>query len=291
MSWLGKAAGVEDKKQTHKETPASSVGQASKPVPTPPPQVEKKEEAPVEKESLFTSIRKQKKKRGMKLGVFGFPGAGKTSIGMSFPEPVFIIDTEMGSAPLEKNYPDKDIRVVEIYETNNDTLEKDDVACFDKIVEAVNELYENPIEGGTIVIDSATDIWKFCQSHAKVKHFKIKAMDRLKQQWDWGFITNQHNQLVTKLLTMPMNVVFCIRGQEEQDGPGSKTGRVLPKCQKDLPFYVDMLIEAKCNKKKSGPVYYGTIEKSRQNGSIVGQDMVDITYDKLIELTEGKKDE
>ena len=155
--------------------------------------------------SPFASIGKETSKRGLNVGIYGKGGTGKTEFIFSCPQPLFIIDTEMGSMPLHHQHPDVKVEINEIWEKSNDEImERDDVKCFERIRESIDWLYQDPIEGGTIAIDSATDLWSMCQSYAKVKLFKIKPEDRMKFQFDWGKVNNLYKQILTKLLTMPL---------------------------------------------------------------------------------------
>jgi len=253
----------------------------SKPATNEPKEVAKKVSNP------FISVENNKGKRGLKVAVFGKSGTGKTRLGYTFPEPVYFIDTEMGATPIANDFKDKQIFITEIWEKSDDeVMERDEVACFEKIKEAIEYLYKNPPQQGTIVIDSATDLWSMCQSYCKVKLFKLSPTDRLKYQFDWGKITNVYKQLITKLLTMPCNVLLCGRSKEIYDGP-NPTGDYGAHLQKDTEYFVDVLIQMKKLFSKTNPKFLSQIEKCRMNGRIMGKEIENLTYEKLKELIEG----
>ena len=152
--------------------------------------VTEKEEPKTEIE--FKSLGDAQSKRGLKIGLYGDFATGKTHFGLTTPEPIFIIDTEMGTAPLAHSFEGKDVRVL-------DVAEKDGTKSYQKIIEAI-EYISKQEKVGTVIVDSITDVWEFCQEYAKVNIFKIKPEDRLKQQWDWGTINKCYMKILMNLL-------------------------------------------------------------------------------------------
>ncbi len=69
---------------------------------------------PVEIE--FKSLSEVEKKRGLKVGIYGDFATGKTHFALTAPEPIFIIDTEMGASPLAYQFKEKDIKVLDVAE-------------------------------------------------------------------------------------------------------------------------------------------------------------------------------
>ena len=108
----------------------------------------------------FINIKENQGKRGLKVGIYGRGGSGKTAFIFSCPQPVFVVDTEMGATPLHMQHPNVNANITEIWEKaeGKDLMERDDARCFEPIMEAVDWLYHNP-QQGTLAIDSATDLW------------------------------------------------------------------------------------------------------------------------------------
>jgi len=100
-------------------------------------------------------------KTGLKVLIFGEPEVGKTHFALTFPEPIFVIDTEFGVAPLLSKEPfkNKDIRVFEACQLDVDTVEVDPIKSIEAVEQAITALQR--VDKGTIVIDSATDIWQW----------------------------------------------------------------------------------------------------------------------------------
>jgi len=234
-------------------------------------------------ENPFRSINEIERKRGIKLGIYGDYGTGKTHFALTAKEPVFVIDTEHGAAPLAHQFKGKDIKVVQIFKPNSTTaLERDDVESFVSVKQTVDWLYNNPPEGGTIVIDSATDIWKMCQVYSKVTIFRLSPFDRLRAQFDWGTINNLYQQLIMKLLAIPANLILTARAQEVYLGP-NPTGTYNPHWQKTTSFYVDTVLFNKKRVVKGETEFDTTIEKCRFTKDLIGKHYTNLTWDTLYE--------
>lgn len=230
----------------------------------------------------FEDMAEVNKERGLKIGIFGRECVGKTFFAMSAPDPVYIIDTEMGAPPLLKQFPGKNFKYKQIFEPNVETLERDDVKSFETIKMAIDGLYRNPHKGGTIVIDSSTDLWSMCQAWCKVTIFKLSPEDRLKYQFDWGPISSAYLQLIAKLLAMPMNVILTARETEEYQGP-NPTGKMVAHWQKKTAHWVDFTIHNEKVAIKGAPVFRSTIDKSRPFPKLIGKTYDNLTFDKLLE--------
>ena len=225
-------------------------------------------------------------KKYLKLGIYGKPGSGKTRFGFTAPEPIYFIDTELGVDPLIPLFPEKNVKVIRLFaisdKENPGLIERDDVSCFEKYKAAIDYLYKNPeeVRGGTIIIDSATDIWEICQSYVKIKHFKIKTEDRLRAQWDWGLINSVYNQSVVKLLFMPCNVIFTARPKEVFIGP-TATGEYVAKWKSGMEHVVDCVLNVYGRRGKDGPVYGAILDKCRMAGTLLGKDVEGIDFNIL----------
>jgi len=53
-------------------------------------------------EDFFKPVQKVELRRGLKIGIYGEPECGKSYFGMTCPEPVYIIDTELAAVKLAK---------------------------------------------------------------------------------------------------------------------------------------------------------------------------------------------
>jgi hypothetical protein len=243
-------------------------------------QEEKEEKKPI----VFKSLTDADERRGLKVGIYGDYATGKTHFALTAKEPIFIIDTEMGVAPLAHIFKDKDIRIL-------DVAEKDGTKSYEKIVEAV-DLIAHEKEVGTVILDSITDFWDFCQEYAKVSIFKLKPEQRLAQQWDWGVINKLYMTTLMKLIKLPCNLIVTAREAEIYAGAGQPTTQVKPKWQKTTGFWVDFVIHNTKKIDKIGKLAFtGNIEKSRPSSKLMNKSYTNLDFAPLeSELNKVKED-
>ena len=222
----------------------------------------------------FKPLAEAQGKRGLKIGLYGDYATGKSHFALTAPEPIYIIDTEMGVSPLAHMFKGKDIKII-------DVAEEDGSKSYDKFVGAI-EYISKQEKVGTVVVDSITDFWDFCQEYAKVNIFKIKPQDRLAQQWDWGTINKLYLLQLLKLIKMDANVIVTAREAEVYAGAGQPTNMVKPKWQKNTGFWIDIVLHNKKRIDKIGMVSFtSTVEKSRQFGKLMGKTFSNLDYTKL----------
>ena len=233
---------------------------------------EQKEE--VKSSIQFKNLSEVEEKRGLKIGIYGDFATGKTHFALTCPEPIYIIDTENGSAPLAHTFKGKDIKVL-------DVCEADGVKSFEKVREAVDFIITQE-KVGTVVIDSISDLWDFAQEYAKVNVFKLTVLDRLKQQWDWGIINKLYLGILLKLIRLNCNLVVTAREGEVYAGPGQPTNIVKPKWQKLTGFWTDFVLYADKKVDKGNVNFIMTIEKSRQFKDLMGKQFINLNYQNLV---------
>ena len=240
-------------------------------------------------EVSFDKITDVQQKKGLKVGIYGNCNTGKTYFGFTSPKPIYFVDTEMGAGSVGLQFDSENLFVKEVClhkKDESEVLEKDDVKNFEMINQLIKSVADN--KEGTIVIDSGTDLWSFCQSYCKVKHFKIKPDQRLKFQFDWGYINNMYQNLIYRLLKSSLNVVITARSREEYIG-SSPSGIFLAHWQKSTDYYLDVVIQNQKEKTKTGVVFKSEIIKCRPNGKLVGKVFENLTFDKLKEVIENDR--
>lgn len=256
--------------------------------------------------------------KGKDILLFGDSNTGKTYIASTCPAPIFFIDTE-GRADLTKKYyfNNKDIKIFCPLEVRLDFNEQNAVEkainpteSIMKIKKAIAQLGKKAqlgqIKGGTIVVDSMSDIWSWCQEDGKERLAKAGKIDsltfRMKNQFDWGPITQEYlNILISlkKFTEYGINVVITSR---EKSTPPEYVKASEPttfdekiKTQKDTAYYMSTIIHltARQMKTETGAIKkrrFAKIEKLESVSSI--ENLVeDITYDKLMEILDAKRKE
>lgn len=235
----------------------------------------KEQELPKE-EIQFTTLSEAKEKRGLKIGIYGDYATGKTHFGLTAPEPIYILDTELGASPLADKFKGKDIRIL-------DVAEKDGSKSYQKIVDAV-EYISKQEKVGTVILDSISDLWEFSQEYGKVNIFKIKPEQRLAQQWDWGVLNKLYMNVLMKLIKLDCNLIVTSREAEIYAGAGQPTNQVKAKWQKTTGFWVDLVLHNTKKFDKLGKTNFNThIEKCRQSGELMGKSFVSLDFKKLEE--------
>ena len=235
---------------------------------------------PVEIE--FKSLSEVEKKRGLKIGIYGDFATGKTHFALTAPEPIFIIDTEMGASPLAYQFKEKDIKVL-------DVAEKDGSKSYEKVEKAI-EFITKQDKIGTVVIDSVSDLWDYAQEYGKVNVFKIRPQDRLKQQWDWGIINKLYLNLILRLIKLDCNLILTARETEVYARAGEPLGIYKPKWQKNTGFWVDFVLYNSKKIDKTGVVNFNTyVEKSRPVGKLMNKRFLNLNFIKLKEEIEKLK--
>ncbi len=255
--------------------------------------VKEEDQKPKVVKNPFKSAKDISAKRGLKIGIYGKPGTGKTHFSFTAPGPIYTIDTEFGTESVSKGFPNKDIQITEVYAPGTDEIwERDDVESFKQAKQALDYVYKNAQGSGTIVFDNITDIWNWCQSYVKVVLFKIPPQDRLKYQFDWGKINNLYLQTLVKLLSMPHHVILTARADEIYAGPNA-TGKFGPKWMKQTGYMVDIVIENKTVTKDGKMKFFSEIRKCRQHGEMMGRVYENLTFQKLqeeLEICKKKKE-
>lgn len=240
---------------------------------------------------LFVSIKEAEKKRGLKILCYGSFSTGKTHFGLNTPGPVYAVDTENGMGPLSNKF--EDVKVVVVGDkTNNDSnkAEQAEVENFVKVEQSINYLIDpnNGLEIGTVVIDSLTDVWSYTQAYMKVKKFKIDIVDRPKQQWDWGVINATFQSIVTRLINQNFNLILNARANEVYAAAGQPSGQYVPACQKNTPYWADIVLYFEKKIVGGKLVRTAKITKCRKNGDLEGKVVENPTFEKIQKMIDGK---
>ncbi len=245
-------------------------------------------------------LKKISKKRGLKVSVWGQQGSGKTHFGLTFPKPVFVIDTEMGTRPFasRKEFADGTY-LFEVYVEKRKLSVKtlDPIASLlrtNYVISILKKLADRDMVG-TIVIDSVTDYWYFCREYMNWEIVRLGGRLNKKRvpvdRRDWDIANTVYRQSILQLLTTNANVVLIARTGEEFVGT-QPTGEYYPKWQKDTPFLVDIEIQANIQRVLKKEVatnpqenrFFGVILKCRHSPDLVGRIFEPLEFNSLKSL-------
>lgn len=250
--------------------------------------------------SIFTPAKEVVQRAGLKIAVHGKYKTGKTHLALTFPAPIYIIDTQFGIAPVLKNsdgtlrdeFKDKEIYVLSVFEEDPASFEADPTKSLNKIEEAVTSLKQSGLKIGTIVVDDVTDVWKWVQGWMRMEILKLDQGQRIKQQWDWQYANAKYQNLIMKLLSVQCNLILNAQEQQEYVEAGSPSANWLPVWQKQTPYWVDIVLGMGSVLDKGTLKYFARIEafrgENRKVKSHVGTTIYDIDYAALIKVLEGK---
>jgi len=277
-------------------------------------------QAPTVELKMFDSGSKDETSKGLDVLVYSDSNGGKTFFAMTFPEPMFFIDTEgRANKTRQFHFPNKSIRIsspLEIrtnYKTGKEVenavdMEKSVDNLINSLVDVINYIKQTKITSGTVVMDSMSDVWSWIQEEGKIRLAKAGKVDmaqfRLKSQFDWGGITNKYLSVLLsmkKLTEYGLNVVLTSREKRVPDyatvsapvkGQESFSDKI--KTQKDTPYHISTIInlDVKTIKTSEGikQKRFAKIEKLESvSGDFV--EIENITYDKLKEIIDKKRKE
>ena len=209
-------------------------------------------------DELFTPATELETIPRLTLGLQGLAKVGKSHFCLTVAEgtegPVYIIDTE-GSIKLNLIHFDSEIRsrvyVAEVLQfaglANNKVNLVQSLTKLKKSILAVTEkaIAEGPEVKGTLIVDSATDIWDWLQvwleEAANVKRTKSGDMPR----FEWGKANEQYAIIMYMLLRTNWNIILTFRSKKAVSNEGVDLGWNIPRWQKNTDYWVDLIAELK----------------------------------------------
>ena len=230
-------------------------------------------------EDLWKPAKEIVHEQGLKILAWGDAEVGKTFLCLSAPPPVYIVDTEFGSAPVIRHFKDKEIFVYEAAILDPTTSEPDPDLSLKKVEKALVALKN--VTAGTIVIDSGTDVWDWLQAwmeRTATKRTKTKGVYR----FEWARVKQRWRQMVLRLMAKPLHFIITAQPQEIYDAEGRATGTYRPRIQRATPFMVDLIlkIDKVYEKGSAKPKHISTLTKCRFQRAY-NTEIEDVTFDKL----------
>lgn len=214
----------------------------------------------MELDDVFTSSIELSRVPGCKLGVMAGAGVGKTHLACSSKKPIYFIDTENSARMIAKNFPEdeqRDIHILEVLKfiKTKGSKEKIDYGeSLEAVMGAINLLDEKirstPLgEEGTIVIDSATDVWTWLtQWLYEQKDLKYTASGFL-MQTEYSKRNRRWADFLTTLRACNWHVVLTFKTVSLYDESGKKTEEVDGVWHKDTKYMWNNIGELKSNGK------------------------------------------
>ena len=247
-------------------------------------------------DKLFIKAEELEKVKGLRCELWGKSGVGKTFAALSFPKPIYYIDTDGGVTLNMKYYKGKDVKILECYETldtvsgdDNQPFDVDPIKSLEKFDYATKALADNEGLTGTVVIDTITDIWSWIGTWLNRKTEKSVSSKGTEymSRFAWGDANNRYDWLMKRLKKMNTNLVVVSRAKSVYDSNGNITAQEQADAQKRTDYYMDFVINMKQRFEKvngkTSSKRVGVVNKSR--GLNLSDPIIeDFSYDKLKKL-------
>jgi hypothetical protein len=208
---------------------------------------------------LFISSKDAQTLTGFKILYWGDFGTGKTFDACTYPGPIHIISTEFGVAPIVNQTGRDDIFRLECTdpftekpkkangEEDDEPFATDPVMSLDKVEEATQWLHDQyssgAIKGGTVIVDSISDIWAWLANWLDyiAKKQQAKSGKEYMMRTEWQKANAKYKWILMRLLALPCNLVLTARSSPVYDGTGNVTMNTKPKAQGETSYYVDVV--------------------------------------------------
>ena len=163
----------------------------------------------------------------LKLYVYGATGTGKTVTALHFPSPA-VIDTERGTHHYAKYF--DFVRI--------------DTSSLEEIHASIDYLLENPGDIKTLILDSMSDMYdEVVKSRLAFLKAKTRNPNYELQPRDYAGIKNDVKRLLTKILSLDMNIVATARSKDVySETEFMKKVGIGPEGSKDVPYRFDIVI-------------------------------------------------
>jgi len=210
---------------------------------------------------------------------------GKSHFALTAPEPIHVIDTEFGIAPLllKEPFSSKDIRVFEAAQLSVETAELDPIQSIEAVEQAV--AYLKDINTGTIVIDTVTDIWQWIGAWLETVA-TARTQSGRPYQFEWGKANIRYRRLILRLMAKPrVHVILTGQPRPLYDEQGRRLGSMEPRVQRQTEHMVDAVLYLEKRSYPGYVKYVATLTKCRfQRG--FNTTIEDITFDRLVNVLE-----
>ncbi len=206
------------------------------------------------------------------VALWGDKKTGKTHCALTFPQPLYLINTDHGFMELLHKFPGLDIEVEDICEDpaagalGSFEAAQPALARFQETyVSWIQELKRHP---GTIIIDNATFLWELVQyvklEEAKRERFgkqsKTKNLEELRDsRFDYGPVNHYYNVMMRAIYDTRGSLVLTHTAKNMYD----ERGQELPTLQMQGFRGTGAIVQAVCQTYKAGNDFRVVINHSR----------------------------
>jgi len=241
---------------------------------------------PKDPNAYFKGGSQVKQLKGLRVGAWGSQGTGKSHCALTFPKPIFAVNTDFGMYPLLeekefavwcKPYTEEDwIRIFEAGVLDETSAEPDPLRSLQATEEALTALAG--ASQGTIVLDSGEDIWSWIGTWLEEVATKRSEKTGEKYQYEWGKANARYRLLMMRILSKPMNFVITGQSQAVYDEHGKVVPGTKADWQKKTPYWVDLELEMQ---RRTDGVFQAKVRKCRL-GANKKDLIINPTYENIV---------
>lgn len=230
----------------------------------------------------FTPIADIEVKHRLLLNVWGPPKSGKTTLALTFPEPIYYFNFDLG---LEQHI--ARIAGKQIFVSHYDAPMSAPFRELEKLAEEVNAdmsiAGKATMRGGTIVIDTGDDLWALYSRIALEEEAAKKGGKPLR--FTYGAANNWFKDVVDTVKRAGYgNLVVIDREKDEFDSGGKETGRKLRKGWKGIEYGTLMTVRLTARQVNGQTQHYGLIERNAYTDALNGMEVENPTFDTIMSL-------
>jgi hypothetical protein len=138
----------------------------------------------------------------------GLQGVGKTHFSMTFPEPIFILDTENRADVVAAKF------------AGNKKVYRKKITTFNDLRLTLVQRIFSEHEGGTIVIDSGSDL----QTMAELEYLEEAKMEKIYPTYIWARVWEKIDNMLKTIRDRGFYCVITGRLRDEYTDDGKRTG-------------------------------------------------------------------
>jgi hypothetical protein len=197
-----------------------------------------------------------------KIGIFGFPGSGKTHTAMLLAQGIAkktgsknigFFDTETGS----DWWVNRMSKGLDLYVSKS--------VSFSDLLQILKEAPGDSVD--ILVIDSITHVWR-----SLVEAYQAKFNKNDLTMMDWNRIKQQWANYTRAFLNSPIHIIVCGRGGYTYDFERNQHGKLEPKktgtkmkAEVEFEFEPSLVIEMRAEQENGTLVNYGHVKKDRSD--------------------------
>jgi hypothetical protein len=228
----------------------------------------------------FSRLTVEKIPQRLLVSVWGQEKVGKTHFALTFPGPIYFFDFDLGAETVMPKFADKEV----YYARYNTSLLSDNIDTYQALWNGFKSDLSDALasDGGTIVFDSATQIWSLVQ---KVYLDKIMKRRESRSQQVYPFDYADANIAYEGLISAvkenkDMNLVLTHRAREIYSNKGQRTGTYEAQQNSRTPYFVQWVVQLY----KDQQEHIAKVESCRFGSEFEGITLKNLDYNGLTDL-------